>query len=182
MPCGRDQVFVLFAVILARKIHTKRVRNTVEKLCLHNRSHYIVYSRPPVVLITLPESRFWNARWFFAHSRVSCRGIMEVGMGRTLPINKLHSTRQVICQILKVYNEETAGRSQGSAGWVLWEIFLRSDPTQPRQIHRAFKPTTIFKVSVVWIYDWHCDKLWLSKWENVAALTFLSVAASRVAG
>ena len=108
-PCGRDHLFVLFAVILSRKIYTKRVRNTVEKLCLHNRSHYIVYSRPPVVLITLPESRFWNARIFFAHCRISCRGIMEVGMGRTLPINKLHSTRQVICQILKVHNEETAG-------------------------------------------------------------------------
>ena len=53
---------------------------------------------------------------------------------------------------------------------------------QPARIHRAFKSTTIFKVSVVWIYDWHCDKLWLSKWENVAALTFLSVAARRVAG
>ena len=113
-PCGRDHLFVLFAVILSRKIYTKRVRNTVEKLCLHNRSHYIVYSRPPVVLITLLESRFRNARLFFAHCRISCRGIMEVGMGRPLPINILHSTRQVICQILKVHNDETRG--PGPAG------------------------------------------------------------------
>ena len=104
-----------FAVILSRKIYTKRVRNTVEKLCLHNRSHYIVYSRPPVVLITLPESRFRNARLFFAHCRISCRGIMEVGMGRPLPINKLHSTRQVICQILKVHNSGTSsGHNQST--------------------------------------------------------------------
>ena len=33
-------------------------------------------------------------------------------MGRRLPINKLHSTRQVICQILKVHNEEIAGGSE----------------------------------------------------------------------
>ena len=57
--------------------------------------------RPPVVLITLLCSRFWNARLFFAHCRISCRGIMEVGMGRPLPINILHSTRQLICQELK---------------------------------------------------------------------------------
>ena len=30
-------------------------------------------------------------------------------MGRPLPINILHSTRQVICQILKVHNDETPG-------------------------------------------------------------------------
>ena len=81
----------------------------LKSLALHNRSHYIVYPGPPVVLITLLQSRFWNARLFFAHCRISCRGIMEVGMGRPLPINILHSTRQVICQILKVHNDETPG-------------------------------------------------------------------------
>ena len=78
-------------------------------------------------------------------------------MGRTLPINKLHSTRQVICQILKVHNEETADRSQaGMAGWVfMTKILLRSDPANQlrSRADRAFKSTTIFQVSVVWIYD-----------------------------
>ena len=70
---------------------------------------------PPVVLITLPESRFRNARLFFAHCRISCRGIMEVGMGRPLPINILHSTRQLICQILKVHNSGTSsGHNQST--------------------------------------------------------------------
>ena len=81
-------------------------------------------------------------------------------MGRTLPINKLHSTRQVICQILKVHNEATAGRSQAqlagshSLGFMT-KIFLRSDPTLQHRSRadRAFKSTTMFKVSVVWIYD-----------------------------
>ena len=39
----------------------------------------IVYSSPPSVLITLLNSRFRNARLFFAHCLISCRGIMEVG-------------------------------------------------------------------------------------------------------
>ena len=75
-------------------------------------------------------------------------------MGRTLPINKLHSTRQVICQILKVHNEETAGGSQAHLGFMT-KIFRRSDPASQHRSRpdRAFKSTTILKVSVVWIYD-----------------------------
>ena len=73
-PC---QFLPVLPVALPRKIFTKRVENTFQNSTLHNRSHYIVYSRPPVVLITLLNSRFWNARAFLRF------------MGRIIPLCKL---------------------------------------------------------------------------------------------
>ena len=79
-------LFAPQACLLSRKIYTKRAENTFQNSAPPNRSQPgpwqsldIVYSSPPSVLITLLNSRFRNARLFFAHCLISCRGIMEVG-------------------------------------------------------------------------------------------------------
>ena len=57
-------------------------------------------------------------------------------MGRPLPINILQSTRQVICQILKVHNEETAGRSQARS-WLEFDDKYFSGVTPPTSNRRS---------------------------------------------
>ena len=66
------------------KIHFKTKTSLSQLIIDHTAApaqHWtgIVYSRTPSVLITLLGSRFRNARLFFAHCLISCRGIMEVG-------------------------------------------------------------------------------------------------------
>ena len=90
-------------------------------------------------------------------------------MGRPLPINILHSTRQVICQILKVHNDETSGGSQaerinraGPTGFcssTFSEFYVGYSYTltyyKPRVFVRfpGFKIHNNFRVTVVGIYD-----------------------------